>query len=62
METNAHEGPVYEPNGLAFLIDESVPYITDTGADQTPGSHFLNRPHHVRTFNVYKGCHLRSRA
>lgn len=49
-----------KPNGLAFSIDESVLYITDTGANQAPGSYFVNRPHHVRAFDVYKGRHLRN--
>jgi gluconolactonase len=49
-----------KPNGLAFSIDESVLYITDTGANQTPGSYFVSRPHHVRAFDVYKGRYLRN--
>jgi gluconolactonase len=49
-----------KPNGLAFSIDETVLYITDTGANQKPGSYFVNRPHHVRAFDVYKGRHLRN--
>jgi len=49
-----------KPNGLAFSPDESVLYITDTGANQAPGTYFVNLPHHVRAFDVHKGRHLRN--
>lgn len=49
-----------KPNGLAFSPDERVLYITDTGANQAPGTHFVNLPHHVRAFDVHKGRHLRN--
>lgn len=48
-----------KPNGLAFSPDESVLYITDTGANQAPGTYFVDLPHHVRAFDVY-GRHLRN--
>jgi len=48
-----------KPNGLAFSPDESVLYITDTGANQAPGTYFVALPHHVRAFDVY-GSHLRN--
>ncbi|WP_108681146.1 SMP-30/gluconolactonase/LRE family protein [Methyloceanibacter sp. wino2] len=48
-----------KPNGLAFSPDESVLYITDTGANQAPGTYFVNLPHHIRAFDVHKGGHLR---
>ncbi|WP_045369678.1 SMP-30/gluconolactonase/LRE family protein [Methyloceanibacter caenitepidi] len=48
-----------KPNGLAFSPDESVLYITDTGANQAPGTYFVNLPHHIRAFDVHKGRHLR---
>lgn len=47
-----------KPNGLAFSRDESVLYITDTGANQAPGTYFVNLPHHVRAFDVHDGRHL----
>jgi gluconolactonase len=47
-----------KPNGLAFSPDERVLYITDTGANQAPGTYFVNLPHHVRAFDVRKGRHL----
>ena len=49
-----------KPNGLAFSPDESVLYITDTGANQAPGTYFANLPHHVRAFDVHRGRHLRN--
>ncbi len=48
-----------KPNGLAFSPDESVLYITDTGANQAPGTYFAGLPHHVRAFDVHDGRHLR---
>jgi gluconolactonase len=49
-----------KPNGLAFSTDESVLYITDTGANQAPGTYFVDLPHHVRAFDVEDGQHLRN--
>lgn len=49
-----------KPNGLAFSPDESVLYITDTGANQAPGTYFVGLPHHIRAFDVHKGRHLRN--
>jgi gluconolactonase len=48
-----------KPNGLAFSPDESVPYVTDSGANQEPGSFHPNRPHHVAAFDVVGGRQLR---
>jgi len=47
-----------KPNGLAFSRDESVLYITDTGANQAPGTYFVGLPHHVRAFDVHDERHL----
>ena len=49
-----------KPNGLAFSPDESALYITDTGANQAPGTYFVDLPHHVRAFDVVDGQHLRN--
>ena len=49
-----------KPNGLAFSPDESVLYVTDTGANEAPGTYFVNLPHHIRAFDVHKGGHLRN--
>jgi len=49
-----------KPNGLAFSPDESVLYITDTGANQAPGTYFVGLPHHIRAFDVHEGRHLRN--
>jgi gluconolactonase len=47
-----------KPNGLVFSPDESVLYITDTGANQAPGTYFVGLPHHVRAFDVGDGRYL----
>jgi gluconolactonase len=49
-----------KPNGLAFSPDEKILYITDTGANQAPGTYFVGLPHHVRAFDVHQGRHLRN--
>ncbi|XSG83287.1 MAG: SMP-30/gluconolactonase/LRE family protein [Methyloligella sp. ZOD6] len=49
-----------KPNGLAFSVDESVLYITDTGANQAPGTYFPELPHHVKAYDVADGRHLRN--
>jgi gluconolactonase len=49
-----------KPNGLAFSPDESVIYVTDTGANQAPGTYFVGLPHHIRAFDVHDGRHLRN--
>lgn len=49
-----------KPNGIAFSPDEAVLYITDTGANQAPGTYFADLPHHVRAFDVVDGRHLRN--
>lgn len=41
-----------KPNGLAFSPDERVLYVTDSGADQGPGSFHADLPHHVVAFEV----------
>jgi gluconolactonase len=47
-----------KPNGLAFSPDEQVLYVTDSGANQQPGSYHVRRPHHIVAFNVRDGRHL----
>jgi gluconolactonase len=39
-----------KPNGLAFSPDEAILYVSDTG-----GSHGVDRPHHIRSFDVGAG-------
>jgi gluconolactonase len=58
-ETSVVADSFNKPNGLAFSPDESVLYITDTGANQAPGTYFVGLPHHVRAFDVADGRHLR---
>jgi gluconolactonase len=53
-------GSFNKPNGLAFSPDESILYINDSGAIQTPGSFFDNLPHQVRAYNVNEGGVLTS--
>ncbi|MGE0037343.1 MAG: SMP-30/gluconolactonase/LRE family protein [Xanthobacteraceae bacterium] len=59
-ETEVVADSFNKPNGLAFSPDESVIYITDTGANQAPGSYFVGLPHHIRAFDVHDGRHLRN--
>jgi gluconolactonase len=47
-----------KPNGLAFSPDEAVLYVTDSGANQEPGSYHVRRPHHIVAFDVRDGRHL----
>jgi gluconolactonase len=47
-----------KPNGLAFSPDESVLYVTDSGANQEPGSYHPVRPHHILAFDVRDARHL----
>jgi gluconolactonase len=44
-----------KPNGIALSPDERVLYITDSGANQGPGSYHVGRPHHVKAFDVRDG-------
>jgi gluconolactonase len=41
-----------KPNGLCFSPDESVLYVTDSGANHEPGSFEPARPHHIKAFDV----------
>jgi len=50
-----------KPNGLAFSPDESVLYVTDSGANQEAGSYHVGRPHHVQAFDVAGGRRLVNR-
>jgi gluconolactonase len=47
-----------KPNGLAFSPDEQTLYVTDSGANQEPGSYHVGRPHHIVAFDVTDGRHL----
>lgn len=47
-----------KPNGIAFSPDESVLYLTDSGANQEAGTYFVGLPHHVVAFDVHSGRHL----
>jgi gluconolactonase len=58
-ETTVVADSFNKPNGIAFSRDESVLYITDTGANQARGTYFVDLPHHVRAFDVHEGRHLR---
>jgi gluconolactonase len=41
-----------KPNGICFSPDESVLYVTDSGANHEPGSYDADRPHHIKAFDV----------
>jgi gluconolactonase len=47
-----------KPNGLAFSPDERTLYVTDSGANQEPGSYHVDRPHHIVAFDVVDGRRL----
>jgi len=47
-----------KPNGIAFSPDERILYITDSGANQEPGSYYVARPHHIKAFDVVHGRRL----
>jgi gluconolactonase len=47
-----------KPNGLAFSPHEQTLYITDSGANQEPGSFHPGLPHHIVAFDVRDGRHL----
>jgi gluconolactonase len=49
-----------KPNGLAFSPDEDVLYVTDSGANQEPGSFHPHLPHHIVAFDIVGGRHLTS--
>jgi gluconolactonase len=44
-----------KPNGLAFSPDETTLYVTDSGANQEPGSYDATRPHRVMAHDVTGG-------
>jgi gluconolactonase len=48
-----------KPNGIAFSPDERTLYVTDSGANQEPGSYHIDRPHHIKAFDVIGGGRLR---
>jgi gluconolactonase len=47
-----------KPNGIALSPDERVLYVTDSGANQEPGSYYAARPHHIKAFDVLDGRRL----
>jgi gluconolactonase len=47
-----------KPNGIALSPDERILYVTDSGANQEPGSYHIDRPHHVKAFDVAGGTRL----
>ena len=47
-----------KPNGLCFSPDESILYAGDSGANQEPGSFYVDRPHHVLAYDVVEGRRL----
>jgi gluconolactonase len=49
-----------KPNGIALSPDERTLYVTDSGANQEPGSYYAARPHHIKAFDVTGGGRLGS--
>jgi gluconolactonase len=50
-----------KPNGLVLSPDESVLYVTDSGANQEPDSLYEERPHEIVAFDVVHGRRLAGR-
>jgi gluconolactonase len=50
-----------KPNGIALSPDQQTLYVTDSGANQKPGSFHPDRPHHVMAFDVTASGHLTHR-
>lgn len=50
-----------KPNGLAFSPDGATLYVTDSGANQAPGSYHVDLPHHVVAYDVVNGRTLVNR-
>jgi gluconolactonase len=57
-ETAAVADSFDKPNGIAFSPDGRVLYVTDSGANQEPGSYHVDRPHHIKAFDVVDGRRL----
>jgi gluconolactonase len=41
-----------KPNGIVLSPDERTLYVSDSGANQEPGSYHVSRPHHVTAFDI----------
>jgi gluconolactonase len=57
-ETRVVADGLDKPNGIALSPDERVLYVTDSGANQQPGSYHVDRPHHIKAFDVIDGRSL----
>jgi hypothetical protein len=40
------------------VVDQQTLYVTDTGANQEAGSYYVDRPHHIKAFDVVDGWRL----
>jgi gluconolactonase len=47
-----------KPNGIAFSPHGQTLYVTDSGANQEPGSFHPSLPHHILAFDVRDNRHL----
>ena len=47
-----------KPNGIAFSPHEQTLYVTDSGANQEPGSFHPSLPHHIIAFDLRDNRHL----
>jgi gluconolactonase len=57
-ETDVVADSFDKPNGIALSPDERVLYVTDSGANQQPGSYHVDRPHHTKAFDIHDGRRL----
>jgi gluconolactonase len=51
-ETDVVSDGFLKPNGIAFSPDSSTLYVTDSGANQEPGSFYVALPHRIVAFDV----------
>lgn len=57
-ETEVVDDSFVKPNGIALSPDGRTLYVTDSGANQEPGSFYPHLPHHVVAFDVADGRRL----
>jgi gluconolactonase len=57
-ETEVVSDSFDKPNGIALSPDESVLFVTDSGANHEPGTYDPTRPHHIKAFDVLGGRQL----
>ena len=59
--TDVVDDSFVKPNGIAFSPDGGTLYVTDSGANQEPGSFHVAMPHHIVAFTVTDAGRLSGR-